>query len=919
MPRKRKGVTAAQQRERVKKQQNLLVNSQLRSNQDQSEVLCSIHKPDACKVVSGTFHQGDTRFQFPGVQCAYISLMALIRMNLKEPQSWTSGDIDTCVVDGNSRFIKHCEALDIQPKMLMANELPNEIHFPENSFVCNQFESNIQCGLLNPSMCDISQCIGQSIDKALLEGLNNSQSFLFFCGGLTIAIAKVETLFYAFDPHSRGKDGLLEPNGTAVLMVFCHPRDLVCYIEKLFLHSLELEPSEQFELVPLTISQVSTETPKYRLDACSRNAMTIDCTSSNTRESLETIASVEKPQKTPDYIDTNCLNSIESYFKDQQKRQKLFQDQRSDVVDTKVHKKNEYMKTYMKRRREKEAIRKKENESARARMQDVRSTYEGKKKNRERSVEGMRKLNQTIDGRKKHNKMSAETMRKRLCTDEGRSKHNERSAESMRNMLKDDKKRLKHNEKSAESLKKMLLDETKKQKRTEKSVEAMKRMLSNEEKKQQHNKKAVESKRRTLENEQQKKIHREISADAMRRMLQDEQKKQKHKMKSFEAKKRMLADEQKKLKHNEKSAESMRKFLQNDEKRQIHRKRTADGMKKMLSFESKRQEHREKSAQRMKIIRKRHTYNNKEYILKKKRKTGVSFEEAVDRFEEAIKDSCSYICSSCNQTWFKHSVRLVSSVSKNIESSLLKQCVTGYLSIENEEWICNTYIHNLRQGNIPRLSVVNGMKFPHQIPELKLNSLEERLISLRIPFMQIRALNSGGQFSLKGSVVNVPTEIEPTIRALPRFQNESETIPIKLKRMKELKGSVVTENVRPAFVLNALKTLRNTSDFYKEANISIDENWTANDEETVVDETEPGIRDSTNDESDGFSEVEDEAPLMTFLDDQTYDKNSILSVAPGEGQRPLQRPLFRVSLFSNTFLWTKTNGKFGTTRTCSLQ
>ena len=26
---------------------------------------------------------------------------------------------------------------------------------------------------------------------------------------------------------------------------------------------------------------------------------------------------------------------------------------------------------------------------------------------------------------------------------------------------------------------------------------------------------------------------------------------------------------------------------------------------------------------------------------------------------------------------------------------------------------------------------------------------------------------------------------------------------------------------------------------------------------------------------------------MTFLDDQTYDKNAILSVAPGEGQRPL--------------------------------
>ena len=58
--------------------------------------------------------------------------------------------------------------------------------------------------------------------------------------------------------------------------------------------------------------------------------------------------------------------------------------------------------------------------------------------------------------------------------------------------------------------------------------------------------------------------------------------------------------------------------------------------------------------------------------------------------------------------------------------------------------------------------------------------MNERLISLRIPFMQIRALNSRGQFSLKGSEVNVPAKIEPTIRTLPRLQHESETIPVKL-------------------------------------------------------------------------------------------------------------------------------------------
>ena len=109
-----------------------------------------------------------------------------------------------------------------------------------------------------------------------------------------------------------------------------------------------------------------------------------------------------------------------------------------------------------------------------------------------------------------------------------------------------------------------------------------------------------------------------------------------------------------------------------------------------------------------------------------------------------------------------------------MDRTLLNKCITGYVSFANSEWICNTCLSNIKQGKIPKLSLINGMKFPEKIPELNLSNLEERLIALRIPFMQIRALNSGGQFSLKGSVVNVPTEIQPTIRALPILQNQFE-------------------------------------------------------------------------------------------------------------------------------------------------
>ena len=77
-------------------------------------------------------------------------------------------------------------------------------------------------------------------------------------------------------------------------------------------------------------------------------------------------------------------------------------------------------------------------------------------------------------------------------------------------------------------------------------------------------------------------------------------------------------------------------------------------------------------------------------------------------------------------------------------------------------------ILRLRDCKIPKLSLSNGMKWPDKPPVLNLHKLEESLITLRIPFMQIRELPRGGQYSLKGNVINVPVDIQPTINCLPK-------------------------------------------------------------------------------------------------------------------------------------------------------
>ena len=162
---------------------------------------------------------------------------------------------------------------------------------------------------------------------------------------------------------------------------------------------------------------------------------------------------------------------------------------------------------------------------------------------------------------------------------------------------------------------------------------------------------------------------------------------------------------------------------------------------------------------------------------------------------------------------------------------------TKFRSINDEEWIRHTCTGTIRDGKVPKLSIANGMKRPDKPPELDLHQLEERLISLRIPFKQIRKLPHGGQYSLKGNVINVPLDIQPTVSCLPRPMDENLTIAVQLKKKLSYKKVGYKENVRPLRVLTALHWLVNKSELYKKSGVEINVNWfkevTETSEETV--------------------------------------------------------------------------------------
>ena len=180
--------------------------------------------------------------------------------------------------------------------------------------------------------------------------------------------------------------------------------------------------------------------------------------------------------------------------------------------------------------------------------------------------------------------------------------------------------------------------------------------------------------------------------------------------------------------------------------------------------------------------------------------------------------------------------------------------------------------------------------------------------------MQVRELPSGGQLSIHGNVVNVPADVNTTVSVLPRPINESQTIPIKLKRRLGYKHHYQFQNVRPTKVLDAAQYLVRTSEIFKNEGIQVMDNYVSNpvnkDEEWSefitknTNETSDNLSNDlntqnqetvetrvSNDTDDEWCEVtERPSGVMDILlqePDITQYGDKIISFAPGEGNRPL--------------------------------
>ena len=835
---------------------------------------------NASDLVFGSFHQNDGRFSehSRGYQCTCNALCMLSYAHCGDVDN--SMLLDKVLYEGDALYQAVIRKLKSDGKLsqhlLSLEEIPDDFEVEIGKFTLEKFR--IESGPLIDT-----QDIGlPTLHEVLQSAFSSVSSGLLTVGAICSAVFKKKGEYAFFDSHCHGHNGLSATDGTSSLITFSSLDDLVRYMYA-FYDSMKLDTSMQYDFLPINVKK-SQNKQSYK-DEMARHmeAYFNDQRLRQANKSQSEVRSI-----------SNDLSSITI-----EKSKKALWAKRKESKD-----RSEYFKIYKRKCRQNSAFKGKERESKQSARQNPvtrakESMYqkESKQSARKDPVFKAKERESKQSARKDPVFKTKERESKQFARRNPgfRAKESMYQKESKQSARKDPVFKTKERE-SKQSARKDPVFKTKEKE----SKQFARRNPGFRAKESMYQKESKQSARKdpvfkTKERESKRSARQNPVFRTKESMYQKESKQSARRNPGFRAKETVY------------QKESKRKARENPYFRECER----------IQKQQMRQEKRKfNDDSGIDVPRKRCKHDTD--TLPKSHQKDLTIEESIKRFHSDIAIGPLYVCSCCHQTWFRKSVSMLKNTHISVESKRL-HC-TDFTSVGNEEWICHTCLSALREGKPPKLSVANGMKWPDKPPELNLHQLEERLIALRIPFMQIRELPRGGQYSLKGNVINVPVDIQPTINCLPRPMDENFTVAIQLKKKLSYKKVDFKENVRPLRVLTALHWLMNNSELYKKSGIIVDDNWfqevTESAEDTVREflevpkeqckdkdnaENEKQKQDKTNEndieasndyDSDHYSEVdanEQVGNIDTLVDDADIDNkyDKVFTFAPGEGQHPL--------------------------------
>lgn len=258
------------------------------------------------------------------------------------------------------------------------------------------------------------------------------------------------------------------------------------------------------------------------------------------------------------------------------------------------------------------------------------------------------------------------------------------------------------------------------------------------------------------------------------------------------------------------------------------------------------------------------------------------WKSSTKKFKEIFFDNdFGHPCSVCDRLWFIKDLR-------KITDKQITSIQAWYVQNEKENWekkkfkdylVCASCRQNLSAGKMPTLAKVNGFHYPDHPDNLPaLNPISERLISPRLPFMQIRRLRNDFSYGIIGQVINIPVSVDEMVLTLPRNIDDDHCININIKKNLAHKSNYLSGLVCKNTLKQWLRFLVN-SPLYKQFNIKIDQRF-LNDIPAISDSDISTVEviDDTYPESDVLN-----ARQHTMI----WSEEKELDIAPGAKSSPL--------------------------------
>ena len=877
---------------------------------------------NAIDLVFGSFHQNDGRFSehSRGYQCTCNALCMLAYAHCGDVDN--SMVLDKVLYEGDALYQAVIRKLKSDGKLsqhlLSLEEIPDDFEVEIGKFTLEKF--HIESGPLIDT-----QDIGlPTLHEVLQSAFLSVSSGLLTVGAICSAVFKKKGAYAFFDSHCHGHNGLSATDGASSLITFSSLDNLVRYMYA-FYDSMKLDTSMQYDFLPINVKKSEIK-QSYKDEMASHMESYF---------SDQRLRQANKSQSEVKSI-SNDLSSIAI-----EKSKKALWAKRKEFKD-----RSEYFKIYKRKCRQNSAFKGKERDSKQSARSDP--AFRAKESMYQKESKQSARKDPVFKTKERESKQSARQNPSIMAKERMYQKESKQSARKdpvFKAKERESKQSARQNPvfRAKESI---YQKESKQAARQNPVIRAKENMYQKESKQSARKDPVFKAKER----ESKQSARQNPAFRAKESIYQKESKQAARQNPVFKAKERESKQSArqnpvfrtKESMYQKESKQSARKVpvfkTKERESKQFARRNPGFRAKETVYQKESKRKAREnpyflecERIKKQQLRQEKRKFNDDSGIdvprkrckhdtdtLSKSHQKDLTIEESIKQFHSDIAIGPLYVCSCCHQTWFRKSVSMLKNTHISAESKRL-HC-TAFTSVGNEEWICHTCLSALRESKPPKLSVTNGMKWPDKPPELNLHQLEERLIALRIPFMQIRELPRGGQYSLKGNVINVPVDIQPTINCLPRPMDENFTVAIQLKKKLSYKKVDFKENVRPLRVLTALHWLMNNSELYKKSGIIVDDKWfqevTESAEDTVREflevskeqckdkdnaENEKQKQDKTNEndieasndyDSDHYSEVdanEQVGNIDTLVDDADIDNkyDKVFTFAPGEGQHPL--------------------------------